>query len=1606
MEKSQTSGVGGNGGIFPQQCVKEQISKEFPDTTTPLRGYNFNGFNMTDLSHHLENDTVMSTCSSTSGGLVIDQDIDAIENGEMHVDAVKSQPKPPFNPTTNGQLEVFSTPKPRRRSSAWSGVDKTLNNTKDISPYFGMQPTVKFKCYKCLEANFLTLKHLKEHQQVCLQQKLPTEVTNGPNGRRNNGEVKSQSVDDARNRISRKLYLCSACGTYFENWNLFLHMREVHRKHICLLCLGMFHSAERLHHHLEGRHGILSPELTAVDNIISQINSQLFYLMCVTCEHVFTEHEQFTNHNCDTYLQPCALCNMRGSHKSNCKASVAELKLKRNGQISHENEQQNDKTAQVSQIPQPPDPIAELWKKYLNGDTQHENTVPPPPHEEPDKEKEEVVKPTEESPPRLLVPKLTVKIPKEFQTKLNSPDQSSSTDVESEDGEELNKSSEMSEDVTTPKMQTNVAQNVKADVQNENVGDVTDEIVSTAEVDVKIEDEEVIAEEQQENKDEAMDKFEVKKDEADSTEGKDEDLKEDVEMQQVEEEEYDDGIPVATDDAQIFDIRLNQPLDKIDMIELLKICLKQTIPFCLYCNHTTRIVVNAKYLAIHLIGTHRFAATVDSITAEELLPETIVARIKRSLDELDEIYVNFETFDSRDKENPLKTPCDRSFNCFQCRITARVHKELYQHNRKMHMKTVILCLMCKSALYSYSELLYHMCPGFTSTAATLDLRFRCGFCNLFEIPSAFRLMVHLRKKHHICEICLEDCGDQFKLSNHVWKHKLQHLCFRCGIVYRNKPDIKKHLFWKHGTESVTCKKCLQKKWPLVYHFCNPPAQFTCEHCPQIFTRAVALTVHRRLHTGDFKYPCEEENCDKKFISKKLLEKHILRHSQFIDDEPIHLPIEVKDSTLAVENSPPKSPKRGDATALKEKSEKKVKKTKSTKKDNEQKKINDLMDIDLPAPNLSESDSDMDVEPTEDSCDVTRKCDQEIIAEVETTELKSMDVVEEDEEEKAPPIVDIWENFKTYQTLQQQASKVDDEKDEDEEMEASVPFLHVAQSDHDYCSIYRVASKGKKEDTEGKTDDAAKVSLADLDNEDAETKSAESSDSSSGSDSSCTCESNCSCSTSSSSDSSTSSSSSDDENQGKVSKKKHVKKHEKSVKKENPEVIDVVTVEKVPDPDSNIEVFYESDLVTEQSDTDEDFYDEHPQRIAREMMMAWNRKFDDESREDGGTLAEDEAEVEVTVKREKVQKVKRKKKDKRRQKLPPLKLSLVTTPSTPNISQKLTIAKAPSSAPILSAALTSSTPLVCAEVQIIPGKVAPIKLSNGNDTPSGVKRSKRRRIPNKFYGYSSDEDTNSSIPHTPAMLKPTPPPNLVWRKEDLPQSSGSNAKSGSPGYQSLMMAMKPSPNSDFSTYNTPPPAQLPPQIFASTSPVRVESTTPSTGSIQPLKIPLIPPVVPVNRSYSDMAQLQTTSGDGQASASPDDDDDDDEGDESSSNDASHHLQIRDSRVGSSKPTSNNLRISLINRTAIFTNPPPPPRPPTTANIPKLDNNTETPGPKAPVNVYCYCRCPYDEVSEMIACDGDNCSIEWFHFECVGIMVPPMGKWYCPECKQKQPDTSFY
>lgn len=60
----------------------------------------------------------------------------------------------------------------------------------------------------------------------------------------------------------------------------------------------------------------------------------------------------------------------------------------------------------------------------------------------------------------------------------------------------------------------------------------------------------------------------------------------------------------------------------------------------------------------------------------------------------------------------------------------------------------------------------------------------------------------------------------------------------------------------------------------------------------------------------------------------------------------------------------------------------------------------------------------------------------------------------------------------------------------------------------------------------------------------------------------------------------------------------------------------------------------------------------------------------------------------------------------------------------------------------------------------------------------------------------------------------------------------------------------------------------------------------------------------------------------------------------------------------------------------------------------------PAVESNVNEPRYCYCNQVSFGEMIACDNEDCEVEWFHYECVGLVQPPKGQWYCNECVQKK------
>lgn len=1664
------------------------------------------------------------------------------------------------------------------------------------------------------------------------------------NNRKNSNNVLKKS---ARNVNKQRLFLCSECNERFPKLQLFNHIKSVHNKFTCLYCYGFFVEVGALEKHLVRKHKVQNTkffdELTLQSFLAPKAPemelNKTVEAVCCKCATIFDySDDSFHSHSCaveeKTAEVPTAKAHQTTFQKSHFENPPHPLVNPLPALINSHPPIQN----QLAPVQNPNPPVSNSFSGGFSVEQAKEsfyNSVPatqqwltphfksptreelnPPandsssqivPQQNNDWHHEPPQQPVEE---KLVVPKLTLKIPKAFQhqqfnnveSEEDSGDEESSSEDDNDKSHEpstLNNQHEYSSSLSdsdnevepprpqeeTPKKPENMP-SLKLKIKNlasNNPESVLENFDFSSE---------------------SLNRVPESQNDVDLSECP-MDLEEANDTSKVDPAEPEpepqkliiiDGVIItpANEDVLTLDISLDESLDKVSIVKLMKICLKATFPFCLYCNHARKIVVNGRALATHFISHHRFHAMVDSITAEELNPEKLVTRFESSIDELKSCFFNLETFDNQDqekKEGHVTISHDKLYECFQCRFQTPIHKELYLHNRKMHQKSLINCLMCKMAFYSYSELLCHICPGVVNKQMFLDYKFYCCLCNLDNIPSAFRLMVHLRKKHYACDVCLEKCSDQSKLSSHVWKHKLNHLCYRCNVCYRNKADIMKHLFWKHGTEGVECKKCLQKKWPHVYHFCIPPAAFTCTHCEMSFSRAMALNVHMRLHEDGAKYACTEIGCEKKFVSRKLLLRHLDRHQVEIAaaecekagqeraEGTVMIPQDISEGcctrTMAVvfKRMPRRPPVRKLENEMKPEAKPETEEVKSEK---EAKSLPDLPENNLNLSESSDSDSsssddegvgertieamavlleaqiddqlDADDEPADESkkqvptlaelAKVSSLTDSEDDDESES-KVKKVEAKEEgvDTEKPSEGTTDV----KLETKAKEEPAAVKDEIEEEDKLPEN-PVIHVCQSDHDYATLFGPPPGSVSDNLEGMI-----ISAKELKEqrriERAKAKAAKanrvkkpsdpnndfsSSDSSSGSSSSSSGSSSGSSSSSSGSSSDSSSSEGSANGDPKPRNKKFSKKRSKKEKKPK---ADAEELEVPRDPD---DIIYESDLLTDETDTDEDFYDEHPLKL--DSQMAEKRK---QLLKDGvidGIVENSRPSTPSLPPDEKVEKrMKKKRKKEHRKSSSPTKRSydsgaivnpgdasmtyvnsslFNTAPDTPFINKK-SFSYHQTSTPIVSAAprielhqanqirqLLQSTqqqpvlPILKEQhfyhsqasnmsmneyvnVSHVPSIASSATSSrkNSDSEQANLKRSQRKRIPNKFYGYTSDDESMAAQlalnPNDP--FKPIPPPQFTWRKEDLPAKSKSPCSTpriaplklslagdqlqqqlqsfaqeqqrqiSSPQVYDFSFDASPTPerhpapinvpynnvssnisqnhqpsdsdSSDdqlhisepsrrkrklpnqansmyaFHTLETPPVSQPPiPRLkltIGSNNKIR-------RRNINPLKVSAAKKRKLNPAPKKNLSQVETPPARGQFNPY------------AKQYDLQPPTRLLQSpsfdQIGGQEATSSRqmvaqerfdkqqkLEEAILNTQQYFQR-----FNHTQVNAELLQETADDDG-----RLYCYCRRPYNEVHGMIGCDGSSCQIEWFHFECVGILVPPKGNWYCPECQKTQP-----
>lgn len=693
---------------------------------------------------------------------------------------------------------------------------------------------------------------------------------------------------------------------------------------------------------------------------------------------------------------------------------------------------------------------------------------------------------------------------------------------------------------------------------------------------------------------------------------------------------------------------------------------------------------------------------------------------------------------------------------------------------------------------------------------------------------------------------------------------------------------------------------------------------------------------------------------------------------------------------------------------------------------------------------------------------------------------------------------------------------------------------------------------------------------------------DSSSDSSDSDSSCSCGSNCSCSSSSSSSDSSSSDSGSDSSSSEGRRKKVLTKTARTPERTTPEkkvetdeieqkpepvneeipdaptispkveadekceetvadesetidvgkpepvdvdVVDVVTTDKKFTQPDIYTIVLESDLETTESETDEEFYDEHPQKLAIQMLAEKRQQlllqtlnpvngmpYMSTSRPATPLLPEEQSKGPKT----KTKKRRRTHKNSRSPQKQPSKNvarfnpnGLHHTPnSMPSIEKPLdTVIGSQQAMTTASVTIPESTPftmqsnpfmrtMIDASPQInsnaaalaasvpstpvtskfdnlhhtpatLPAKQHLMRLStsSASDADSSLKRSKRRRIPNKFYGYTSDDESMSAASGLNASyqnpFKPTPPPNLnkwreslTWSKEDLPKPTKTNRA----GTLKKIMRLSSAGKVQKQQRKMPLKGAMKTTGMKNRTLAKIKekmrmTTTPTVPKIIIRGIPRPNPPKVMAPDLSDASRVPNAP---VHRMSPPPKLNNAQSDDSSDSDSDSNLHINQSmarnkfgshsgdngeKVGRAQPPKQQMPFIRPDHTLLppkrFSLSPSPP--PTSASaainhehqssqIERLPSNLLSSAMQQPIfngvqhkvktqdnarndnNLYCYCRRPYDEGSEMIACDGQDCSIEWFHFECVGIVkgttINPQEKWYCPKCKEQNMAQNRY
>ena len=156
------------------------------------------------------------------------------------------------------------------------------------------------------------------------------------------------------------------------------------------------------------------------------------------------------------------------------------------------------------------------------------------------------------------------------------------------------------------------------------------------------------------------------------------------------------------------------------------------------------------------------------------------------------------------------------------------------HMESLHGAKVLTCQLCQNIFLNYGSFKSHVCYGTEGATAGRGSKFACKLCDRQDLQTFLEFQHHVRKSHHVCEICLTDCQTQESLYKHCIQHSQETMCMKCFLSYEGQGQFRKHLHFKHDQEHHLCTFCKRKTWQHVYHFCVDSLPNDCEVCDRDF----------------------------------------------------------------------------------------------------------------------------------------------------------------------------------------------------------------------------------------------------------------------------------------------------------------------------------------------------------------------------------------------------------------------------------------------------------------------------------------------------------------------------------------------------------------------------------------------------------------------------------------------------------------------------------------------------------------------------------------------------------------------------------------------------